>query len=327
MLVVLEDLQENGNFRELEDAMSKILFKMQRKEAEEYHRAMMRILDKDEISKNNVRRFHKLSSLMSIEVLDPLAERLEALRIKYDDADSEEEENAILEEMEKIYEIISEFSIEDGPLNKLYAVIQDNESLHYRGIGIERMRLKSKAYREIGPEGDSLEEAKEFVDDKIQKFKNVHLEDWRCHARAKQGNPACATAARKDMQRRMSSYKRAYKSFQTFYANCQRQMYVAQVRPMNFFGPSPVYEARKCKRQMKMRMARIQAQGRRTFRYMETRGKQANRYQASYQSYLEEQYKAEMDSYGDGDDSFLFDHSLNAGAGFEYGMFPSPPLY
>ncbi len=295
MRAQLEHYRSMGNALDLEEAMEAAIFSVMEQNAESYVEQMVGMIqsageNEDGLTNGQLNRFRELSRKMVREILDPAATQLESLRERYNNAATDELKDELEARIEKFTELIDRSHISLDTLRPIYGQIRNRESKHPIALDIERMRGKSIVYRKINPlayDSLTLEEANEKIDKVVNDFRNSELEDWRCHAQSARGNSACLRAATRDIQSRQSQYARARQRFQSLQMRCRQASFQSQTSGISFFGPSPVYEARKCKRQMSRETARIQSIGRRTLAYMNQRGEQKSRYQSSYQSFLE----------------------------------------
>ncbi len=310
ILTALSKLRENhaGNFRELEKILEKTLLALQEKRAEDYKSQMIKILEsEDEITEGQIKKFHNLAEKMTEDVLDPIGKQLEQLRVQYNEEGDEERKEKLMKRINKLVEVVDNSSITLDSLKPLYGHIRDKESTHSLALDIERMRGKAILFKKLNPDHEkhlALAEIDEKIDEQIESFRTSELEDWRCHAQSKRGNAACLKAAARDIKGRQTRYAKARKKYDKYYRKCQHYMQMASTNTVNLFGPSPNYEARKCKRNLRKETAKIVALGKRTSRYMQLRGEQRSRYYSNYQSYLDEQHEEEMralegDFYGD----------------------------
>ncbi len=295
----LYNLRSLGNYADLEDAIEEAILLQQEQASENYMRQMISIIEgigeEGELTDGQLNRFRHLARQMQSEVLDPLGTQLENLRQRYDSADTLEEKEKLEEKIDKLTDLVERSGIALDTLRPIYGVIRNRESKHPIALDVERMRGKAILYKRIDPRTGrsiTLEDANKKIEREVNNFRTAELEDWRCHAQSHRGNPACLRAATQDIQSRQASYARARRQFQSRQLRCQHYMHQARTQGINFFGASPVYEDRKCRRNMKKDMARIQSMGRSTLRYMQRRGEQKSRYQAGYQSYLE--YRAQQ---------------------------------
>ena len=331
-----------GNAPELEEAMEAAIFSVMERNAEEYMRQMVGMIEsagenEDGLTNGQLNRFRRLSRQMVQEILDPAAIQLESLRERYNNAATDELKDELEARIEKFTELIDRSHISLDTLRPIYGQIRNRESKHPIALDIERMRGKSIVYRKINPlayDSLTLEEANEKIDKVVNDFRNSELEDWRCHAQSARGNSACLRAATRDIQSRQSQYARARQRFQSLQMRCRQASFQSQTSGISFFGPSPVYEARKCRRQMSRETARIQSIGRRTLAYMNRRGEQRSRYQSGYQSFLE--YRALQEAErrsGKGDfqsfnlGSLDYYPSGEFGDPYSFGTHPTDALY
>ena len=293
MRAQLEHYRSMGNALDLEEAMEAAIFSVMERNSEDYMRQMIGMIESagdEELTNGQINRFRELSRKMVREILDPAATQLESLRERYNNAATDELKDELEARIEKFTELIDRSHISLDTLRPIYGQIRNRESKHPVALDIERMRGKSIVYRKINPlayDSLTLEEANEKIDKVVGDFRNSELEDWRCHAQSARGEPACLKAAERDIKSRQARYGRARQRFASLQMRCRMANFQAQTRGINPFGASPVYESRKCQRELNKAGRLVDFEGRSTLAYMNQRGEQVSRYRAGYQSFLE----------------------------------------
>ena len=282
------DEENVGNLSHLNKVLDDVLIHVlggENGKAKKYYDKMTQILTSgDGWSERDIKDFYEVAQRMTEEVLNPISVRLDHLRSLYDEADLDEKEE-LRGRIGDLSSIIESHSIKIDSLKPFYDKIRDDEASHFRAISIHRMALKSAAYARLHPDHKdhrSLENLDERVEKGVEDFKVRELEDWRCHAQTKRGNTACLRKVQQDIRDRQVQYAKARQKYNNYLVRCQYYQGQARANSINFFGPSPVYESRKCQRKLARKRAEILSLGRSTTNYMKLRSEQNSRYHANF---------------------------------------------